>query len=68
MTHYEAWDTTKDYCIFYGSHESSLILELGDYIEYQNHIDDTLISDMEIKTLDREALNRLGIKIYIVSY
>ncbi|MCY9738170.1 hypothetical protein M5X17_31245 [Paenibacillus alvei] len=65
MLNYEAYDEINDMGIYYGSSESSLIRELIEYIEYQNHIDEDAITEEEIKKLDQDALKKVGIKLYI---
>lgn len=65
FTYYEAFDLTKEYCIYNGASKSSLLSELNDYILYQNHIDEDLISLESIKTLNQEELIKIGIKLYI---
>lgn len=65
MGTYEAWDTQNDVCIYNGGHKSDLIVEITDYIEYQNHIDENLIHDDQIKKLDDKALKKVGITIFI---
>lgn len=65
MLNYEAYDEINDMDIYYGSSESSLVQELIEYIEYQNHIDENAITEEEIKKLDQDALKKVGIKLYI---
>ncbi|MDR4315042.1 Uncharacterised protein [Niallia circulans] len=65
MKNYEAWDIENNFSIYNGGHINSLINELMDYIEYQNHIDEELISEEEIRNLDSKALKKVGIKIFV---
>jgi hypothetical protein len=65
MRNYEAWDKENDFCIYNGGHKSALIDEISEYIEYQNHIDEGLISEDEIKNLDTQALRKVGSEIFI---
>ncbi|WCF11666.1 hypothetical protein NDS46_30430 (plasmid) [Paenibacillus thiaminolyticus] len=65
MMNYEAHDEVNDVEIYNGANQSDLIMELSDYIQYQNHINESDITDEEIKNLDREALKRIGIMLFI---
>jgi hypothetical protein len=62
---YEAYDEIKDVEIYNGTSRDSLIEELTDYINFQNHIDEELITETEIENLDNKALKRLGIVLHI---
>lgn len=65
FTNYEAW--YNDVQIYNGSSKREMIYELLDFIEHDNRIDETLISEEEIKELDEEALEKVGIKLYITN-
>ena len=65
LKNYEAYDKVNDVCIYSGKHQSSMVIELEEYINGQNHINEDLISEIEIKTLNERALKKIGIAIYI---
>lgn len=65
MFNYEVIDKINDIAIYNGTSKKSLVDELFDYIEYQNHIDEEAITDEQIRNLDQEALEKIGIKLYI---
>lgn len=62
---YEAWYNEEQ--IYNGTSKKEMINELHDFIEYRNEIDENDITENEINELNKEALSRVGIKIYIVT-
>ena len=66
MTNYEAWCGEEQ--IYNGLSKQDMINELYDYIMYQNHIDETQITEDEIYNLDEKALDGLGIKLYFAKW
>ncbi|WP_137743291.1 hypothetical protein [Robertmurraya siralis] len=68
MLNYEAYDLIKGETICSTGNKSSLIIELKYYIEYQNHIDEYLISMEDIEELNEQALRKVGIKLYVCKW
>ena len=65
-TNYEALCGEEQ--IYNGTSKDQMILELTEYIECQNHIDETQITEAEIKSLNKKALKNIGIEIFFAKW